>query len=111
MPCWNAIDAYDDFTESAWNLEWDFATGTAFITKAKALNTRPFRLRFLFTVHDCCSTDGGADGVMNLFMASLARARAGLIGFCRQAAMGAKSIGAQRCGSSRFIRRGKPWTS
>ena len=65
MPGWNATGAYDGFTESTWNLEWDFATGTAFITKAKALNTRPFRLRFLFTVHDCCSTDGRADGVMN----------------------------------------------
>lgn len=79
---------------------------SAFITRAKALNARPSRLRTLFSVHDCCSTDGRADGVMNLFMASPARARAGLIGYCRQAAVGAKSTGAQRCGSSRFIRRG-----
>ena len=85
--------------------------GTAFITKARALNARPSRLRPLFAVHDCCSTGGGADGVMYLFMASSARTRAGLIGCCRQAAVGAKSTGAQRCGSSRFIRRGQPWTS
>lgn len=108
---WSAIVMYDAFTENAWDLKRDFATGTAFTTKAKALNARPFRLRPLLAVHDCCSTGGGADGVMYLFMASPARARVGLIGCCRQAAVGAKSIGAQRCGSSRFIRRGKPWTS
>lgn len=111
IPGWNAIALYDDIAENAWDLNGIMPWGSAFTTKAKALNTRPFRLRFLFTVHDCCSTDGRADGVMNLFMASPARARVGLIGCCRQAAVGAKSIGTQRCGSSRFIRRGKPWTS
>lgn len=85
--------------------------GSAFITKARALNARPSRLRPLFAAHICCSTGGGADGVMYLFMALPARARAGLIGCCRQAAAGAKSTAAQRCGSSRFIRRDQPWTS
>ena len=111
IPGWNAIALYDDVAENAWDLNGTMPWGSAFTTKAKALNARPFRLRPLLAAHDCCSTGGGADGVMYLFMASPARARVGLIGCCRQAAVGAKSIGAQRCGSSRFIRRGKPWTS